>query len=176
MLFAGIFSHVQAQSLGSVTDPRDGKIYRTVTIGGKTWLAQNLNYEAAESWCYMDNPEYCGEYGRLYTWEAAMNSCPAGWHLPTDAEWKSLENAEGGPDYAGEKLLHGGNSGFNAMLSGIRCTDGVFVNLGVYGDYWTSSLDPVGNVYIRYLFVQHKKLYRLSFHKDTGRSVRCIKN
>jgi len=167
---------LNGQSYESFTDPRDGKTYQTLSISGKTWMAQNLNFESPDSWCYMDKAELCKEHGRLYTWAAAKRACPSGWRLPTDADWKSLENANGGPDNAGAKLMHGGSTGFNATLSGIRCTDGEFVNMGIYGDYWTSSLDPVGNVYVRYFFVQHKKLYRISFHKDTGRCVRCIKD
>ncbi|MDZ4846044.1 MAG: FISUMP domain-containing protein [Chitinophagales bacterium] len=167
---------LNAQSLGKMTDKRDGKTYETVKMGEKVWIAQNLNYESPDSWCYADKPEYCAEYGRLYTWKAAMNACPARWSLPTDADWVALEKVNGGVEKAGANLMRGGSSGFNATLGGIRCTDGVFVNQGAYGDYWTSTTDVVGNAYMRYFFVQHKKLYRISFHKDTGRSVRCVKD
>ena len=165
-----------AQTTGSVTDPRDGKTYATVKMGGKVWMAQNLNYATSDSWCYMDKPELCADYGRLYTWDAAMQACPAGWRLPTDKDWEALEKLNGGADNAGRELLQGGKSGFNATLGGIRCADGSFVNSGIYGDYWTSTMNAEGEVYMRYFFVQHRKIYRLSFHKDTGRSVRCIKD
>lgn len=81
--------------LGQMTDARDDQTYQAVTLGGQTWLARDLNYETAGSWCYQDkeHPDpaaNCGTYGRLYDWEAAKTACPAGWHLPSDQEWSTL--------------------------------------------------------------------------------------
>ena len=127
---------------GSLTDTRDGHSYKTVTIGSQTWMAQNLNYETANSYCYSNNASNCTKYGRLYTWAAAMDSvgswsangkgcgygktcsptypvrgvCPVGWHLPTQTEWNTLFTAVGGQSTAGKMLKS--TSGWNSSGNG----------------------------------------------------------
>lgn len=79
------------------TDLRDSQNYHVVTIGGKTWMAENLNYRISNgSWCYNSDNFNCVKYGRLYSWSAAKAVCPAGWHLPSRQEWDSLARGAGG--------------------------------------------------------------------------------
>ena len=67
----------------TLTDLRNGKVYRTTTIKivdeergidySEVWMAENLNYVTENSYCYGDEPEKCTTYGRLYTWAAAVS-------------------------------------------------------------------------------------------------------
>jgi Fibrobacter succinogenes major domain (Fib_succ_major) len=76
-------------------DYRDGQRYSYVTIGTQTWMDENLNCKTSNSWLH-DSLVNGDVYGRLYTWYAALNACPGGWHLPRDYEWKKLANFLGG--------------------------------------------------------------------------------
>src|SRR4051794_10043316 len=66
---------------------------------GKEWTTANLNVDASPSYCYDDDEQNCRRYGRLYTWAAAQRVCQsvgAGWHLPTDDEWRQMAKRYGG--------------------------------------------------------------------------------
>jgi hypothetical protein len=110
----------------AVMTGNDGKTYKTVKIGIQWWLAENLketqyrdgtaipNVKGASQWadlstgarCAYNNSEATADtYGYLYNWYAVADVrhiAPAGWHVPTDAEWETLVDYLG--DNAGSKL------------------------------------------------------------------------
>jgi TolB-like protein len=96
---------VPTPTLGTFTDSRDKKTYKTVVIGGNRYMVENLNYKKGKSWCYGNNNSNCDKYGRLYDWKTAKTVCPAGFHLPSRQEWNNLVTAVGGKEVAGKKLL-----------------------------------------------------------------------
>jgi len=159
------------------TDARDGKIYKTVTIGSQTWMAENLNYSIDFSWCNGNSAAICNGYGRLYTWETAKEVCPSGWHLPSKSEFDALlTNLGGSGPNAYHALKEGGSSGFNALLGGWRNNKGQFGDLGKYGHWWCST-DYKTRVgwslgMIPPLEVSHMR----NTYKDWGFSVRCVKD
>lgn len=96
----------QGCATDKMKDPRDGKEYKTNKIGGKVWMAENLNYEAKGLY-YQGDLE--GEkYGRLYSLYETLDLtsstasstvkgiCPEGWHVPSMAEFDKLIADTGG--------------------------------------------------------------------------------
>jgi uncharacterized protein (TIGR02145 family) len=125
----------------SVSDV-DGNIYKIVTIGNQTWMAENLkttkyrngeqiqNVTDAAQWSYLTTAAYCNysnnvsnanSYGSLYNWFAVKDSrniAPLGWHVPTDSEWTILINFLGGDSIAGAKLKETGLTHWSSPNTG----------------------------------------------------------
>jgi len=179
-----VFVGTAAAQKGSFTDSRDGKTYKTVTVGGKKWMAQNLNYQAGKSWCYGDDNSNCEEkYGRLYDWSTAQTVCPTGWHLSTRQEWNDLVKAAGG-EAAGRTLkstsgwsIYGTGTddyGFSAMSAGYRRTNGSFDGAGGYGYWWAATEGGSGGAYGRSMDSDEDLVYEYGLDKGYGLSVRCV--
>lgn len=179
---------VSAQEKGFFIDERDNQRYITVTIGDQIWMADNLNFNHEKSFEFIEG-DYPKSFGRLYTWNAAMASCPDGWRLPTKKEWDKLIETLGGKDSAGTELksrsglwneqLPGKGSGFNAEPTGFR----FYILYRLWYPYsktffWSS--DDVPN--------SKDKAYGIDIHsgysevfdysgymKSNALSVRCIK-
>ncbi len=181
------FSLLSAQTYGELKDPRDGKIYKTVKLGEQEWMAENLNFESPKSWCYANDSANCGKYGRLYFYEAATSACPNGWHLPSDEEWKKLEqylgmSSEEADKYdvwrgtnEGEKLLKDKQLGFNILLAGFRNPPANNLLEGMQAFFWTSTLKN-SLAYMRQFYDKQSKIFRRVRPVNWAFSVRCVKN
>lgn len=211
------------QAKGSFTDARDQKKYAWVRIGDQVWMAENLAYLPAVSpsnsgsetapyyYVYYYVYDYEGisvneakvtvnysTYGVLYNWPAANTSCPQGWYLPTDEEWKVLEKYLGmsisdADSYGiresssiGKKMKstagwnkngNGDNgSGFTVLPGGHRTDDPGFMNLGYAASFWSSSDGFAPSfAWYRFLYFSHDGIERRDNIKYWGLSVRCLK-
>ena len=114
-----------AQKTNTFKDSRDGKTYKTVSIGEQIWMAENLNFEIkSNSWCYNDSVQNCKKVGRLYDWKTAEIVCPAGWHLPETNEWRALTEQLGGMNVAGNKLKQKEPQNWNCPNEDVRNSSG----------------------------------------------------
>jgi uncharacterized protein (TIGR02145 family) len=203
---------------GTVTDI-DGNVYQTIKIGTQWWMAENLkvtryrngeaisNITSSGTWAGLSEGAYCtynnddgntATYGFLYNGFAVTdnrNITPAGWHVPTDEEWKQLEiylgmtavQADGtvwrGTNQGGKLKSTGtthwaspntgatNSTGFSALPGGIRhYTNGGFDHLTNYGYWWSSNA-----LNWRFLGAANEMAGRQNGDaKQYGFSVRCV--
>jgi uncharacterized protein (TIGR02145 family) len=175
-----------APSSGIFTDPRDGKVYRTVKIGNQIWMAENLNFDCLGSKCYGNDPKNAEKYGRLYDWETAKKACPPGWHLPNGEEWQTLVDFAGGETIAGKKLKakNGWNNNgngtdnydFSALPGGSSNSDGSFSHVGYDGYWWSASGYSSSSAFSQYMNCDSEDAYWYSNGKSNLFSVRCIQD
>ncbi len=196
-------------------DSRDGNEYSSVTIGDQIWMAVNLKYLPSLSgypkayYVYGYNSTNVNDakatsnyntYGVLYNWDAAKTACPAGWHLPSVAEWTQLTTYLGGESVAGGKLKETGithwnspnqgatnETGFTALPGGLwRITiwehdpKPEFADIGGMGLWWTDTKsDKSKSMYDAFYFELRSNYSGVGggeFYDFLGCSVRCVKD
>jgi uncharacterized protein (TIGR02145 family) len=179
------------------TDDRDGKVYPTVQIGKQCWFAENLNIgnriqgsqdqqdnEQIEKYCYANDENNCNQYGGLYQWDELMQYntnrfnqgiCPEGWHVATVDDWNRLIDEAGGPSVAGEALKAGGNSGFDALLSGNRNQDGSFSGMDESTLFWSSMRKTSSAAYGYGMQATSQGVSYGEQSNANGYAVRCLK-
>ncbi len=201
-------------------------MYQTVQIGSQCWIRENLNIGTMvvdhntgnthshctnngiiEKYCYNNDPTNCAVYGGLYDWNemmgytttvGAQGICPAGWHIPTDAEWCILStfldpntdcNVWGvGSFIAGGKMKESGTthwnsqnagatneSGFTAFAAGYRYYYGGFGWRNLVAYFWSSSEVSTSDGISRGLYYSYAFVYRFNSPKTEGFSVRCVR-
>src|SRR5260221_3826032 len=179
-MFATLLCEAQNDTF---VDSRDGKIYKTVQIGKQVWMAQNLAFTDTliEAVCYWNSSAVCDKYGSLYTWYAAVESCPKGWHLPSQIEFDSLiGKVAGDKKTAYNVLILGGGSGFDGLLGGYVSDLGLrgdhFIGLEKFGFYLNSSAKPSSADASCFQFTTLQSAKINKGKKGWLMSVRCVKD
>ncbi|MBN2012419.1 T9SS type A sorting domain-containing protein [candidate division KSB1 bacterium] len=227
---AGVIVYLQRSgaddSTETITDI-DGNAYNIIKIGDQWWMTENLkvthyrngdpipNVAGASEWSNLSTGAYCNydntmdntaTYGSLYNWHAvndSRNIAPAGWHVPTDDEWKQLEmylgmsqsdadatgsrgSNEGSKMAGNAALWYDGNlennaafgeSGLSMLPGGFRHYDNRnFGYMGTFAHFWSSTASGSDYAWTRHLHYTRPDVSRNGNDKRYGFSVRCVSN
>ena len=164
----------------------------SATIGGKQWMAMNLN-NPASGVSYKNATVTDPIFGRLYTWEEASSACPTGWHLPSAEEWDAIGEDVSGlmapakfqdldmwEPALGQSITN--TSGFNALPVGyLDNTASVdkFRRHGEMAAFWTSSgaASDASMAQFRYILYDTPSIMKGNGSKTSlALSVRCVKD
>lgn len=211
MVFSAAVAFAEVNPMPDLVDSRDKQVYKTVQIGDQRWMAENLRFNLKGTLCYNKQESNCREYGRLYTWAAAMrlvdyyNStsitklkkrvhdvCPAGWHIPSNKEWKKMKyfvGKKGRSDGVGISLkakegwdrelrLPAGSDefGFNALPAGEKHYVGEYMDKGASTQFWASNEFDAYGAYFWRLAYDSRTLDKVYDAKDNAVSVRCVED
>ena len=201
----------------------EGNVYNTVVIGNQTWMKENLkttklnngtsisNVANSNDWINLTTTGYCwynndvsnrAIYGAMYNWNAVNSGklCPAGWHVPSDNEWKQMEVTLGmsqaeADDVGFRGTIEGGmlkeigtahwtspnagatnSSKFTALPGGYLNKSGAFVSLGQESYWWTSTPKSDTQGWDRGLTYTVSTIDRYGSNKIDGFYIRCIKD
>jgi uncharacterized protein (TIGR02145 family) len=169
-------------------------------------MAQNLNYKVDSSWWYNNSVDSGVKYGRLYKWAAALGlndscdtslcasqvkgkrqgACPAGWHVPRNAEWNKLTDTSLAATTAGTKLKASTNLwstntgtddyGFSVLPAGSRGLSGSSYGFGGNDNFWTASEYVGSSAWGRGFYGGGALVYRSDNNKSAGYSLRCLQD
>jgi uncharacterized protein (TIGR02145 family) len=206
-----LISFPEAMQGNGVTDI-DGNIYPTTIIGTQEWMGRNFkaSHFADGSIIEEESPPFSWNittpvygyyngasaddgtvYGKLYNWYAATDSrnlCPAGWHVPSKAEWDLLFNYLGTNSGVGKLkstfYWDPPNSGatnsvgFNAVPCGYNTQFGTDLDRGILGWYLSATQDSNNsiNAEIEQMYYNSANRANTQNTKKGGYSIRCIKN
>lgn len=191
----GLLARAKNGEIGIMEDERDGSFYKWSKIGNQKWFSENLKYKLEEH-TEMDRQLGFNAYrARYYNYGQAMTSCPKGWHLPSDDEWKDLEllagvwpvviNVEGFVSRDGEdtipriELMEGERLMFHAHTAGaVSKSFGHYseVEAGNYGYFWSSTKADEVNAMFRMVGKSFDGVARDRIGAQNYLSCRCVED
>jgi uncharacterized protein (TIGR02145 family) len=153
----------------------------------------------------VNNVSVYGRLYTWYAATDNRNICPTGWHVPTDEEWTTLtdylislgigygENVtfiakalaatsgwapDGTAGHVGNDQTSNNSTGFSAIPGGFRYSNGTYTQIGEMAAWWSSTEFNVINIYAwgRYLVFNSSEGYKNYLNKQSGWSVRCLRN
>jgi uncharacterized protein (TIGR02145 family) len=144
--------------------------------------------------------------GLLYNWFAvndARKLAPIGWHIATEDDWQKMESYLGmnneelrktgwrGTNQGIKLKAYGrsawltevenwptNESGFSALAGSCRRQNGIWGAPGLFqtGFWWTATDHKEGKAFYRYLDSKSNQVFRDYDYKNSGFSVRCVKD
>ncbi len=133
----------------------EGNTYPLVKIGTQVWTGTNWKSQYTMSGSpvtiyYFDDDEVINKnlYGGLYSWNTVMSNdfVPQGWKVPLLTEWGTLRTYLNNQceklkaNILWNILTYSDNmTGFTALPGGRRTDAGVYNELYLYGQWWTST-------------------------------------
>ena len=213
-----------------ITADADGNTYTVIRIGSQFWTVENLRTTKYNDgspiphvtdngqWANLTTGAYCfynnstdpaerEKWGALYNWYAVGTGklAPAGWRVPTDEDWTTLENyliangynwdgtttgnkigkslaaktdwrlSSGTPGAVGNDLASNNRTGFSALPGGSRNSVGSFYDQSLSGYWWSATESGASYAYSRRLSYNSEYLYRNNYNKEYGFSVRLVR-
>ena len=166
-----------------MTDSRNSKTYKVMTVKGLVWMVQDLNYVMADSNWAMNNRSDA----RLYSFTSAKKACPSGWRLPTKTEWETFRSTFTSLYELGESGMYAGNW---TDLNGYTADD--FFGVAIYPTGYVESYMSGGSLTLSqfkstsgayfwasdgsYMEFGQYKMYAKTGATPVGFAIRCVKN
>ena len=176
--------HPDANYGEDLVDARDNNVYKTVFINEKRVMAENLRYvdsvhnehlKNSNLYCKDDKLENCAIAGGLYTWTAAMEICPEGWHIPSIEEWEELLS---GIEFYSLQMMGIESEWIGATdASGFSAIPNIYsYYYGNQAHFWSSTSYDDDSSYASFWWVGKDYVGFNSDTKGYQKSVRCIED